>query len=252
MFDFLPPAESDELTDAPLVTVIAQVRFNNQNVLSTHQGASTFHSSVIDNYPRFLAEPQSTITANAGGVSSTAVPQWRLTDFEKIWACVVGPEQLAIETKSYSTWPVMRARLEEALLALDGVSGPRVRERIGLRYVNHIPPNTSGSFTGMVSEHLLGLTEVAGWKEAMALSLTQVMVSSGTTQMAIRYGRGSSQIGLPDGAWVLDIDCADETPSPFEASNVLTYFDDLNDAALRCFHASLGRELKMSLGGGSR
>jgi len=249
VFNFLPRAEPDKLTDSPLVTVIAQVRFNNQDALSKHQGASAFHNAVADRYPRYLAESQSTITANPGGVSSSAIPQWRLTDFENEWACVVGPEQLSIETKAYSTWESMRERLDEAMRALDGVTQPRVRERIGLRYVNHISPDAGRSYTGMVNSQLLGLTETPGWKDALTLSLSQLVISDGTAQIAVRYGRGPAQVGLPENAWVLDIDCADEKPAQFDTAAVMSYFDDLNDAALRCFYASLGSVLKSTLGG---
>jgi uncharacterized protein (TIGR04255 family) len=249
MFDFLPQAKSDELSNAPLVAVVAQIKFSNQSSLATHRGASTFQDSLIDHYPRLLAESQSTITAAPGNVSSSAIPQWRLTDFDNIWSCVIGPEQVTVETKAYKNWPSMRERLDEALAALGSVAAPKIRERIGLRYVNHIPANPDGSYTGLVNPRLLGLSEVPGWKDTLAVVMSQLVLSDGGTQMALRYGRGTGIIGLPEAAWVLDIDCSDESPAKFDTTELLNYFDELNDAALRCFYESLGAALKMSLNG---
>jgi uncharacterized protein (TIGR04255 family) len=252
VFDFLPPAKSDELSDAPVATVIAQIKFSNQSILSTHRGASSFQDSLVDHYPRLLPESQSVITAAPGNVSSSAIPQWRLTDFDNVWSCVVGPEQLTIETKSYKNWSSMRERLEEALVALGGVTTPRIRERVGLRYVNHIPANPDGSYTGLVNSHLLGITEAPGWKEALTLSMSQLVISDGPAQVAVRYGRGPASVGLPENAWVLDIDCFDDSPAKFDTADLMIYFDNLNDAALRCFYESLGGLLKTSLIGEGR
>lgn len=99
MFDFLPAFDPVPLGGAPLVQVIAQVKFNVQSSLSTPPpGVGVLHDVLADQYPRLLAEQQAVITAAPGGVTTTQVPQWRLTDLKGQWAVVVAPEQLALET----------------------------------------------------------------------------------------------------------------------------------------------------------
>lgn len=248
MFDFLPAVDVVELDGAPLVQVIAQIRFNSQSALSTHGGAIKFQESLVDVYPRLLAETQATITAAPGNVSSASIPQWRLTDLAGRWSCVLGPEHVTIETNAYSTWGVLRARLVEALEVLNDVAAPRVRERIGLRYVNHIPVGADGTYAGRVDESLLGVAEKPGWRDHLIVSLSQTVVRDGTAQLAVRSGKGAAGVsGFPENAFMVDIDCGDETPQKFDIDASLKYFDQLNDSALRCFFGSLAEPYRSSL-----
>lgn len=247
MFDFLPAVEPVPLGGAPLAQVIAQVRFNAQSSLSTHQGVGVLHDILADEYPRLLAEQQAVITATPGGVTTAQIPQWRLTDLDGLWAVVVGPEQLTVETTKYGTWDSLRDRLERALDALAEIGRPRVRERIGLRYVNHVPADEKGSFTGHIRPELLGLGDLPGWRQTMTASLSQTVLVDGTTQLALRYGSGAPV--LQGDLFVVDIDCSDETAVSFDATDVLTYFDTLNDAAYRCFCFCVSEQFRAALHG---
>lgn len=233
MFDFLPAEDPVALRGAPLIQVIAQVKFNAQSSLATHQGVGVLHDALADRYPRLLVEQQAVISAAPGGVTTTQIPQWRMTDLDGRWAIVLGPEHLALETAVYATWDSLRTRMEQALGALEDVARARVRERIGLRYVNHVPADEHGTFTGRVRPELLGLTDVRGWREAMTASLSQTVLIDEHAQMALRYGSGGPVV--QGDMFVLDIDCSDERPVEFDAKEILTYFDTLDDAAYRCF-----------------
>jgi uncharacterized protein (TIGR04255 family) len=233
VFDFLPPVDPVPLGGAPLAQVIAQIKFNGQSSLATHQGIGVLHDALADRYPRLLAEQQAVITAAPGGVSTAQIPQWRMTDLNGEWAVVLGPEQLTLETTAYAAWDSLRDRLGQAVDALTDVARPRVRERVGLRYVNHVPADESGSFTGRIRAELLGLSGVAGWRDAMTASLSQTVLIDENTQMALRYGSGAPIV--QGDVFVLDIDCAHERPVEFDIDEVMAYFDTLNDAAYRCF-----------------
>lgn len=74
-----------------------------------------FQEGVAELYPRLIAEKQTQLTAAPGNLSADSIPQWRLTDLEGNWACVVGPEHLTIETQAYTTWSVLRGRLMSAI-----------------------------------------------------------------------------------------------------------------------------------------
>lgn len=248
MFDFLPAVDPVPLTGAPLVQVIAQVKFNAQSSFTTHQGVGVLHDALAERYPRLLVEQQAVITATPGGVTTTQIPQWRMTDLGGLWAVVLGPEHLALETTAYPTWESLRTRMEQALNALGEAARPRVRERIGLRYVNHVPADTHGTFTGRVRPELLGLTGVPGWRDAMTASLSQTVLVDEHAQMALRYGSGASVV--QGDIFVLDIDCSDERPVEFDAKEILTYFDSLNDAAYRCFCFCVPAQFRATLHAG--
>ena len=247
MFNFLPAVEAVELTDAPLVQVVAQVKFNSQSALFTHAGAIKFQEPLLERYPRLLAESQNVITAGPGNVSTQTIPQWRLTDLAGERSCVIGPEHLTLETIIYDTWPTMRTRLVEALDVLADLAPPRVQERVGLRYINHISATTDTAYSDRVEGALLGLTEQAGWRDALVASLSQVVAREETTQLTLRYGRGAGVPGLPTDRFVIDIDLADETPVAFDKDSLIEYFDTLNDCSLRCFFATLADPYRTAL-----
>lgn len=244
MFDFLPATPHVALRHAPLQVAVAQVKFEYRPSLSKHAGASSFQEAVADDYPRLIAEPQSSITAGPGNLSASEVPQWRFTDLTNTWSCVVGPEQLTIETSSYSQWSTMRERVERAVTVLVDLAKPRIRERIGLRYINHIQPNDDGVFEEMIKSELLGVLGLSAWRNGLTTTVSQSIFKDGDAQLALRYGRG---VPGQDEAFVLDIDCANETGLAFDLQQTMLYFDQLNDAALRAFSASLAQEYRATL-----
>jgi uncharacterized protein (TIGR04255 family) len=247
MFDFLPAADAGELVDPPLAQVIAQVKFNSQSALSTHAGAIIFQESLLEIYPRLLSETQNVITAGPGNVSTNTIPQWRLTDLAGERSCVIGPEHVTLETTVYDTWSEMRSRLIEILNVLAEIAPPRVRERVGLRYVNHIPAAAGGTYAGRVSKTLLGLTEQDGWHNSLVASLSQVVARDKAAQLTLRYGRGAGVPGLPKDRFVVDIDVSDENPVAFDHEELTTYFDALNDCSLRCFFAAIAEPYRSTL-----
>lgn len=246
MFEFLGSEVPVGLEGAPLVQVIAQVKFDSQSSFSKADGANLLRDHLSDLYPRLLQEQQQTFTAGPGGVTSTSVAQWRLTDLSKSWSCVVGPEHLTLETTSYTRWTDMRQRLADALTALEAVAHPRVRERIGLRYVNHIQPSADGSFAGRINPDLLGPMMRPGWRKWTAASLGQTIVRDGPVQLALRYGTGAGVVD-PDDRFVVDIDCFDESPAEYQRDQLLSYFDELNGSTYRCFCTCLPQEFRNTL-----
>jgi uncharacterized protein (TIGR04255 family) len=251
VFDFLRHVTPSQLRQAPLHVAVAQIKFEHQRFLSSHGGASDFQQELADYYPRLIAEPQANITAGLGNVTANEVPQWRFTDMNNAWSCIVGPEHLAIETSSYSQWSTMRGRLAQAVEVLVKLTKPRIRERIGLRYINHIPDDSDSGFEGVIKPELLGVMAIPEWRDAIAATASQSIFRDGDTQLALRYGRGLSSDGPGANVFVLDIDCANETASTFDAEQSMVYFDQLNDSALRAFFASLAEPYRTTLFGQS-
>jgi uncharacterized protein (TIGR04255 family) len=239
MFDFLPAAGVVRLDKAPLVQVIAQVRFGSQTVLGTHEGAGAVHDVLADMYPRLLAEQQQLVTMTPSGSTVAAVPQYRMTDLNRAWSVVLGTDQLAVETSSYSNWTDLRDRLETALKAVTDLTKLRVRERVGLRYINHIQPADNGSFNGRVRPDLLGPASDEGWHRHISSMVGQIIAKDGDAQLLLRVGLAAQSPTLPGlstvNGYLIDIDCFNDQPREFGLEETLQYFDQLNDADYRCF-----------------
>ncbi len=247
MFAFLPEAQPVTLAPAPLQQVIAQIKFDSQSDLAQHSGASAMHDQLGHLYPRLLSEPQTVVTAAPGGVSTSENPQWRLTDLAGEWSCVIAADSVALHTTVYTRWEDMRARLLAMLDALAQAARPRSRERLGLRYVNHIHASDDGTFEHRVVPELLGVTKLAGWRDSVAMSLNQVVLRDDDVQIAVRHGFGGNALA-PEGIFVLDIDCATEIPALYDGDAALALLDELNDAAWRCFSALIHADYRNALG----
>lgn len=242
MFEFLPAADLVCLEKAPLVQVIAQVRFSSQAVLGTHEGAGAVHDVLGDMYPRLLAEQQQVVTMTPSGSTIVAVPQYRLTDLNRAWSVVLGTDQLSVETSNYSSWTDLRARLEAALTAVTDLTRLRVRERVGLRYINNIQPSDDGTFNGRVRPDLLGPASDEGWHRHILSMIGQIAAKDGDAQLILRVGLAAQPL-LPPGVtpdsatsgYLIDIDCFNDQPREFSLEETLQYFDQLNDVDYRCF-----------------
>ncbi|MFI6450034.1 TIGR04255 family protein [Streptosporangium amethystogenes] len=234
MFDFLPSAEVMRLSGAPLRQVIAQVRFGGQSMLGTHEGAAVVHEALADHYPRLLTEQQQVVTMTATGASSELLPQYRLTDLDGAWSIVVGREHLTLETTRYATWTSFRQRFEAALTAVGDITNIRVRERVGLRYINHIEPDDHGLFSQKVQPQLLGPAVDVGWRRHLNTMISQVIAEDGETQLLLRYGLAVDPSNL-SAPYLVDVDCAKVQPRTFSLRETLDDFDALNDVSYRCF-----------------
>jgi len=246
VFDFLIAATAVTLSSAPLSQVIAQVKFSAQTVFNSQQGAALFHDLVSDSYPRLLSEQQQTVIAGPGGLTSTSSPQWRLTDLDAAWACVVSAEQVSLETTAYSDWSEMSRRLDEILRALENVTKVRVCERVGLRYVNHISPDEVGSYEGRIEEDLLGPAVRPGWQDALTATLAQSVLQDGNTRLIVRSGTGEGIVDRP-GVYVVDIDCFKEAPASYDRQTLMATFADFNDAIYRCFCSCVPESFRATL-----
>ncbi|MGW6590122.1 TIGR04255 family protein [Streptomyces globisporus] len=247
MFDFLPPADVVPVGNALLRQALVQVRFNSQGVLGTQAGISQVHDALAERYPRLTAEQQVMITATPGnGVQSATTPQYRLQDLRGAWAIVIGPEQVSLETSTYTKWDEMRRRLEEALAVVGEVATLRVRERIGLRYVNHIPPAAGGGFEGRVRQEILGVTGDKGWQNALVGTVGQIIADDSGTQMALRHGLATDS-SVANSPYLVDIDCSNGEPVLYDADASLEYLDQLNDVAYRCFAWCVEESFRLDL-----
>jgi uncharacterized protein (TIGR04255 family) len=247
MFDFLPAASVVPVGHALLKQSLVQVRFNSQGVLGTQSGVSQVHDTLAEWYPRLTAEQQLIVTATPGsGVQSVASPQYRFQDLRGAWAVVLGPEHVTIETTEYVSWGAMRTRLEEVLSAVSEIATLRVRERIGLRYVNHIPPAVDGSFSGRVRQEVLGFVSNNDWRSALVGTVGQVIAGDAGAKLALRHGLATDATADAS-PYLVDIDCSISDPVLFDKNSSMSLLDELNDAAYRCFAWCVDEGYRQSL-----
>lgn len=133
-----PPA-SVPLARAPLIRVIAQVRFPLIASIEKREFIAAFQEAIRPAYPVLRTERTRGIVMGAEGmIEARANPIWRFRDATGAWRVTLAPELLAIETDHYTHRDDFLARFEQVLIALRDHIGPSVIDRLGIRYIDRI------------------------------------------------------------------------------------------------------------------
>jgi len=219
MTPFGPPVQEVRLTRAPLVNVIAQVRFPAVMRIEADSGfVATFQESIRNDYPILRPERQLGVMIGPGGIQpQDAGTVWRFEAKDPdAWQVTLAPTFVSLSAKRYTRRSDLLARLTVVLHALEGWLHPTICDRIGVRYVDRVTGDQLARLRTLVRPEILG---VAGDDAALgsaevvhALSDTLFQLDD-SSQLRGRWGR------LPAGAtydpgveparepsWVLDLD----------------------------------------------
>jgi uncharacterized protein (TIGR04255 family) len=230
---FGPSVQEVPLTRAPLVNVIAQVRFPAVMKIEADSGfVATFQESIRKDYPILRPERQLGVMIGPGGVQpQDAGTVWRFeTRDPDAWQVTLAPTFVSLSAKRYTRRSDLLARLTVVLHALEGWLHPNVCDRIGVRYVDRVTGDWLARLSELVRPEILG---VAGDEAALgsvevvhALSDTLFRLDD-SSQLRGRWGR------LPAGAtydpgieparepsWVLDLDHYTSQPEDFDLAAI--------------------------------
>jgi uncharacterized protein (TIGR04255 family) len=234
----------------PLKSMLCQMRFPVQGDFSMAT-ASRIHNRLTKHFPRLLEEPQAALLLGPNGVQTQTSTAFRLTTFDQQWSVVLTQDAVTLETTAYIDWPNFKERFEEVLAAVQTVVSLSSRERIGLRYVNEIRPGGAPvDWSKYVKPELLGWLANASLTEQLFHHLAEARFAATEWQMILRYGivnraAGPSGESLP--FYLLDIDCSDARPEPFDSAKTLEDISIFNDAIWRLFHWSLSDSYLQSM-----
>lgn len=242
------PVEEVPLSAAPLVLVVAQVRFPEIASIRQPDFIGPFQEAIRERYP--AARPEREIQALFGseGVQSHAETVWRFRDRADQWQVSLGPSFLALDTRAYLNHSDFVTRLEEALAALDQHVRPGLFDRLGLRYVDRVPLEEPG---GRQQMSLLVRPEVAGVVPMMLTGQTLLQHSvcdssfqleDGATLHA-RWGLLPADAtfeplraqALPTPSWVLDLDMFQLGPADFNVAQMSATTSAFVDQIYRFF-----------------
>jgi uncharacterized protein (TIGR04255 family) len=222
------PAEVP-LKDAPLVRVIAQLRFPEILSVERRDFVAPFQEAIRSMYPVLRQEQAQGILLSAGGVAP-AKPQiaWRFSDAGAHWRVSLTPEFLALETTKYLSRADFFGRLKSLAEALDEHIEPGQLDRLGVRYIDRITGDAVDDIAKLVRPEVRGITgTIAGTHAVHALS--ESMFDLRDARLLARWGC------LPSGAtvdpaaiepaneksWILDLDMFSAAPMPFVVDSVV-------------------------------
>ena len=210
-----PPPDELPLTDAPLVRVIAQVRFPDILSIESPAFVAPFQEALRADYPVLRQERVQGASFGPDGVSATAPPVvWRFSDEDGDWRVSLSSGFLTLETARYESRSDLLSRLRALLAALEEHVAPRVVDRIGVRYIDRIVGGALEDIAELVRPELLGVVATDMGARAEHSLTESVFRLSGSDVLLARWGAVPANASAdPDAiepvlerSWILDLD----------------------------------------------
>lgn len=217
------------LQSAPLVRVIAQLRF--PEILSVEQRSfvAPFQEAIRSEYPVLRQEETQGSLVVLGGLAP-AKPQiaWRFSSTDGHWRVSLTPDFLALETTKYVSRSDFFSRLESLANALVKHIEPGQLDRLGVRYIDRITGEAVSDIAALVRPEVRGIAGTSAAAHAVH-ALSESMFQLHDARVLARWGC------LPAGAtvdptaiepaneksWILDLDMFSTVPMPFVVDRVI-------------------------------
>ena len=255
------PPEEVPLKDAPLIRVIAQVRFPPILSIEKKDFVGSFQEAIREKYPILQPEQTQTFVLGPQGVvQPTFQVTWRFIDTAGSWRVSLAPNFMALETTAYSSRRDFLERLEHLLIAFDKSFNPQIIERFGLRYIDRLIGQDLQNISSLVKPEMAGLM-AAEFREYIHQTVNESLfvIPKGGEKIIARWGLmpGGATFDpdaiepVAEASWILDIDmslsknrefCIEELMSEGRcfAERIYTFFRwSVKDEFLRRFGGKL-------------
>lgn len=253
------------LSQAPLVKVLAQLKFPVNAKIDTSEGVSGFQEALRGSYPVMRQEQQQLTIALPPGlpqpmqVGAAAGSLWRLSAIDGAWTVFLARDFVAIETSAYTSREDFLARFTEVLEAMSAAGlAPAIRDRMGVRYIDRITgDDLLKELPLLVRPEVLGVGDVElpeGSEIVASASQTHLRVDG----MDIRASWGRlppNAVMLPglDGvdqkSWIFDVDVYAEGEMPFSVEAVVEEAKNAAEHAYQLFRWAVTDEFLRRHGG---
>ena len=232
MTPFGPSVQEVRLARAPLVNVIAQVRFPAVMKIEDSAFVANFQEAIRNDYPILRSERQLGVLIGPGGVRpQDAGTVWRFeTKDPATWQVTLTPTFVSLSAKQYTCRSDLLERLTVVLRALEGWLQPNVCDRIGIRYVDRVTGSQLARISTLVRPEILGVggdEATLGGAEIVHSMSDAMFRLDDSSQLRGRWGR------LPAGAtydpgieparessWVLDLDHYTSRSEEFDLTTI--------------------------------
>lgn len=225
----LPSPAEVPLTQAPLVRVIAQLRFPEILAVEQRDFVAPFQEALRDAYPVLRQEQTQAIMLTVGGVQP-AKPQtaWRFGDIDNHWRVSLTPGFVSLETTNYTSRSDFFERLDTVVRALDEHVEPKLIDRLGVRYIARITGAMVDDIAELVIPEVRGILGTDAAKHAHH-AMSETLFAVDDARILARWGRLPPGVTTDPAAiepvaetsWILDLDVFGPSAMPFEVSAIV-------------------------------
>jgi uncharacterized protein (TIGR04255 family) len=210
----LPEVNEIALPHAPLVRVIAQMRFPLVVAVEKRDFVAAFQEAIRVSYPRLRQEQIQGLLVGPGGVSASEQERvWRFVDLKEQWRVTLSPQFLALETTAYESRAEFFRRWRGLVEVLAATVQPQEIDRVGVRYIDRMTGSALKDLARLIRPEVRGLTGTEG-DEYVQHSLTESLFVFESTRLLARWGRLPANATVDPSAiepveepsWILDLD----------------------------------------------
>jgi uncharacterized protein (TIGR04255 family) len=238
--------EEIHLKHAPLISVLAQLRFPVQPGVDQRETVAPFFDALREAYPvvreeaiRGVAFQPLQLSDPSKAIETKAWTIWRLFDVDNSWRLSLSRDFLALETSAYLSHGDFIQRLKFILEAVPAALRPPVIDRFGLRYVDRIRIPALSQITKLIRSELLGVLGTPAAQNVLQ-AFSESIFELAPDRLVARWGQlppnASYDPGtitpLTEPSWILDLDMFRENTRPFNLNNIV---DEASDYAKRIY-----------------
>ena len=260
------PVTEVPLPRAPLVRVIAQVRFPPILAIRDPDRAAGFQDAIREPYPHLSREQAHSIELTAGeppNVHQEII--WRFADRARDprWQVSLGVDFVALDTSAYESRQDFLDRLHAVVTAAEKAFRPAEVQRLGVRYVDRLTDEAVERVGELFHPEILGIMRPA--EDASSDLGDSIIHLMNDVQFLARNGsRVQGRWGkLPPNAthdpvaidpidkpsWVLDLDMFTSEPQPFSSEELLRTATDFAECLYWLFRRMVTNEFLDFYGG---
>lgn len=243
------------LSPAPLVRVLAQLRFPAVMSLARADFVAPFQQALRQIYPILRVEKAPNVIIGNTAVSLGSAPTWRFHDKADSWRVSLAQDFVALETVSYDSRRDFFARWKDVLIALQKVADLSTYDRHGIRYINRLTGNDLADLRKLVRTEVLGVSATP-FAATLEQSLCETRFRQDTTTLNARWGMlpagATTDPGIEpvnDPSWILDLDMFASGPREFQVSTVMEEGTRFAERLYAFFRWSVTGELLRRRGG---
>ena len=251
----LPPEVP--LKEAPLIRVIAQLRF--PEILSVEQRdfVAPFQEAIRSNYPVLRQDQTRGVLFGPEGIAPVkAQIAWRFSDTTGHWRVSLTSEFLTLETTKYVSRDDFFGRLKYLAHALDKHLKPTQLDRLGVRYIDRIIGNSLDDIAKLVRPEVRGITGTIVSTHA-AHALSESLFELQDARVLARWGvlpaggtvDPAAIEPAPEKSWLLDIDMFSASPMPFDVERVVAEAKRYAERVYTIFRWAVTKEFLVRYGG---
>jgi uncharacterized protein (TIGR04255 family) len=239
------PPDEIPLSEAPLVRVIAQVRFPAILSIEDSSFVARFQEEIRTQYPVLQPEQTPTFVFGPQGIEpGSSVMIWRFIDKTENWRVSLTSNFVTLETTNYLSRDDFLQRFRDILVATDNHIKPQVLERLGLRYIARLKGQEVEQLKDFVRPEVSGVlaSDIANSAE-QAISDSFFNLPDKRGQIHSRWGRLPANITIDPAAieplmepsWILDLDMFTIPFSEIKEFDVEAMMDDASYFAKRLY-----------------